>query len=84
MSDIDLTEAVEAVIGVYQGAPAVSTATVTRGLTAALPHIERQVREQIAREIEDFSVDPAARLSGHSGIGVRAVQALAEHVRGAK
>ena len=53
--DIDLTEATTAVVGVYQGAPAVSTATIRRGLEAALPII----REQIAREIETSVWDSA-------------------------
>ena len=57
MSDIDLTEAVEAGSDILQAqgffpSPAVRE-LVTRGIvTAALPHIQRQVREQVAREIE--------------------------------
>lgn len=62
MSDIDLTEAVEAAARaqhdgcgcIESGSPvgvwAKKEALVA--LTAALPHIERQVREQVAREIE--------------------------------
>ena len=60
MSDIDLTEAVEAatsaVTYVRDAHPRVSTDAdsydvADAAITAALPHIERQVREQVADEI---------------------------------
>lgn len=61
MSDIDLSEAVEAatdaVITVRDAHPRVATDAdsydvAEAAVKAALPHIERQVREQVAREIE--------------------------------
>ena len=64
MSDIDLTEAVEAatsaVTYVRDAHPRVSTDAdsydvADAAITAALPHIERQVRERVAREIETAS-----------------------------
>ena len=57
MTGIDLGEAVEAGSEILRAqgffpSPAVRE-LVTRGIvTAALPHIQRQVREQVAREIE--------------------------------
>lgn len=62
MSGIDLTEAVEAAARAAhdqcgcldEGAPLPAWAVEDTQaiITAALPHIERQVREQVAREIE--------------------------------
>jgi len=60
MSDIDLTEAVDAAAaGVLnrqvvsdKGQPLSARAYAHAAVTAALPHIARQVREQVAREIE--------------------------------
>ena len=64
MSDIDLTEAVEAatsaVTYVRDAHPRVSTDAdsydvADAAITAALPHIARQVREQVADEIKTAS-----------------------------
>ena len=63
MSDIDLTEAVEVgAAGVLnrqvvsdKGQPLSARAYAHAAVTAALPHIERQVRERVAREIETAS-----------------------------
>lgn len=61
MTDIDLTEAIEAVADVVRRnvyvrryETVVDAAVVPQILAAALPHIERQIREQVAREIEDY------------------------------
>lgn len=69
MSDIDLTQAVEAAARrfavdvtrpAWDDLPATARMNMQKAMdpliTAALPHIERQVREQVAREIE--AVDP--------------------------
>lgn len=56
MSDIDLTEAVDAALTatIPPHKPAVTWRRdiADPAVRAALPHIERQVREQVAREIE--------------------------------
>lgn len=55
MSEIDLTEAIAAAHAVtcrVPGCTASYDATVM--VRAALPHIERQIREQVAREIEGY------------------------------
>ena len=76
MSDIDLTEAVEAafdetltercLVALDDRADSSHIWTLLQeALTAALPHIARQVREQVAREIE--AVDPVEwALAGQS------------------
>ncbi|SFK32504.1 hypothetical protein [Cellulomonas sp. KH9] len=63
MSDIDLTEAVDAAAaGVLnrqvvsdKGQPLSARAYAHAAVTAALPHIARQVREQVADEIKTAS-----------------------------
>lgn len=63
MSDIDLTEAIDAAYDatVLERVPVAYSGNehteyfeglYRNAITAALPHIERQVREQVAREIE--------------------------------
>ena len=73
MSDIDLTEAVEVgAAGVLnrqvvsdKGQPLSARAYAHAAVTTALPHVERQVREQVAREIE--AMDPVEwALAGQS------------------
>lgn len=65
-TDIDLTEAVERAAralwpykavweDVDEAERKVYRARAHAALTAALSHIERQVREQVAREIEDYA-----------------------------
>ncbi len=58
MSDIDLTEAIEAAADVVRRnvyvrphETVIDAAVVPHILTAALPHIQRQVREQVADEV---------------------------------
>lgn len=67
MSDIDLTEAVEAAHRAECSVPGCSsTSSAERGVRAALPHIERQIREQerarlvrFANALEEYGNDLA-------------------------
>ena len=56
MTGYDLTEAIEAAdIAIHQGADApchCADEDLTAALTAALPHLEQQIREQVAADIE--------------------------------
>lgn len=93
MSDIDLTEAVEAAYDetvlertavAYSGDESTEyfEALFRNALTAALPHIERQVREQMAREIEAETIPVTSFHSLTQTAHNRAIEHAASIARG--